>query len=307
MHADRPRDWSKILVEMPKPAGLAFLFFATALIAGPSLGAQEAYEIGPGDVLRVLVLSQTEMSGEMVVDAEGMLAFPILGKMKASGLTPKELERKITTLLADGYLRRPEVSVTIQEYRSQRVYVTGEVQKPGAYALRADRTLLALLGEVGTLLPSAGHEVVVIRPPKGLPTPVPVEEPASQAPGAEGSEPEATPSAAPGAEILRVNLADLRAGKSEANIPLQLGDTIHFPKASQIYVSGRVARPGAYRYEAGTTVLQALAVAGGVTERGSAGRVKVIRLVNGKKQEFKPKLTDTLAPEDTLIVPESFF
>ncbi len=278
----------------------------------PALLAQDAYEIGPGDVLKIIVLGQADMCGNMSVDPDGMLTFPVLGKVKASALTVKELERKLTTLLADGYLRRPEVSVAIQEYRSQKVYVTGEVQKPGVYALQADRSLLALMGEVGSLLPSAGHEIVVIRPPQGAPT-VPADAAPTATPGESPAETGAagesapTPPPPPGAETFRVSLADLRAGKPEANIALQLGDTIHVPKASQIYVSGRVARPGAYRYEAGTTVLQALALAGGVTERGSSRRVKVVRLVGDKKQQIKVKLTDPVAPEDTIIVPESFF
>jgi polysaccharide export outer membrane protein len=275
------------------------------LVSG-ALNAQEAYEIGPGDVLRISVLGQTEMTGEMPVDSEGMLAFPVLGKIKASAMTTKELERKLTTLLADGYLRRPDVSVTVREYLSQQVYVTGEVQKPGRYSLKEDRTLLALLGEVGTLTANAGHEILVIRAPKGVPAP-PVETPAAQPDASESPEAAATPEAAPGAEILRVSLADLRSGKAEANIVLQAGDTVHVPRASQIYVTGRVARPGAYRYEAGTTVLQAVTLAGGVTERGSSKRIKLIRVVAGKKQQTKVKLTDPVEPEDTLIVPESFF
>jgi len=284
-------------------APIALLIFG---LAAGVLNAEDAYEIGPGDVLRIVVLGQTEMTGELPVDSEGMLTFPVLGKIKASAMTTKELERKLTTLLADGYLRRPDVSVTVFEYRSQQVYVTGEVQKPGRYALKADRTLIALLGEVGTLTSNAGHEIVVVRPPKGAPPP-PAETPATPADAGEPPDAAATPEAAPGAEIMHVSLADLRSGKPEANIVLEAGDTVHVPAAAHIYVTGRVARPGAYRYEAGTTVLQAVTLAGGVTERGSSRRVKLIRVVAGKKQQVKVKLTDPVEPEDTLIVPESFF
>jgi polysaccharide export outer membrane protein len=242
----------------------------------------------------------------MPVDPDGMLTFPILGKVKASDMTARDLERKITTLLADGYLKRPEVSVTISEYRSQRVYVTGEVARPGIYALKADRSLLALLGEAGSPTTAAGHEVLVIRPPRGarLPLAEPTPDATPEAGAENRVEPEPTPA---GAETFHVNLADLRAGKPEANILLQLGDTIHVPRASQVYVSGQVARPGAYRYESGATVLQVLTVAGGVTARGSSGRIKVVRLVGGKRQEIKVRSTDLVLPEDTIIVPERFF
>ncbi len=269
---------------------------ALLLLAGALARAEDTYEIGPGDVLRIVVLGQTEMTGEMPVDPEGMLVFPVLGRVKASDMTAKDLERKLTTLLADGYLKRPDVSVTVREYRSQKVYVTGEVQRPGVYALKSDRTLLALLGEVGSLTPNAGHEVLVIRPPKGVLPPSP-----------EGDiEGAGVPAAPPGAETMRISLVDLRA-RPEANVPLQLGDTVHVPRASQVYVSGHVARPGAYRYETGMTLRQALVLAGGVTERGAFGRAKIIRFVDGKKSQVKIKADAPIEPEDTIVVPERFF
>jgi polysaccharide export outer membrane protein len=268
------------------------------LLLAPTSPAQDTYEIGPADVLRIVVLGQPEMTGEFAVDPEGLLTFPILGKIKASGMTPKELERKLTTLLADGYLKRPQVSVAVHEYRSQTVYVAGEVQRAGPYALKADRSLLALMSDVGTLTPNAGHEVVVIRPPKDTPEANPPPEAAG-----EGQ----PPPEVPGAETLRVSLRELQAGNPEKNLLLQAGDRVYVPRAAQIYISGHVARPGPYRYDEGMTVLQALTLAGGVTQRGSSGRVKIVRVVEGKKQEIKVKATDLVQPEDTILVPERFF
>src|SRR5262245_47989295 len=92
---------------------------------------QPDYEIGPGDALKGVVIGQAQMTGDYTVDPEGMVNFPILGKIKASQHTTFELERKMTTLLADGILKRPQVTVSVSEYGSQRVFVTGEVQKPG--------------------------------------------------------------------------------------------------------------------------------------------------------------------------------
>jgi len=305
------------------PARVALL--AALLLAAPAGGAD--YEIGPGDVLKVVVLGQAEMSGEFRVDPEGMINYPILGKIKASGHSALEVERKLTLLLADGYLRRPQVTVTVAEYASQKVFVTGEVSRPGAWALKADRSLLALLSELGPLGPNAGHEVIVIRPPAAGPAEATADTPA--APPAEGGEGEAPPDASsttttttvpaapdaatalpfavPGAEVFRISLLELQSGNPEKNLPLQAGDTVYVPKAAQVYVMGSVARPGALRYQEGMTVLQALTLAGGVTERGSAGRTKVIRIVDGKKVEKKVKPTDLVQPEDTLSVPERFF
>jgi polysaccharide export outer membrane protein len=115
------------------------------------------------------------------------------------------------------------------------------------------------------------------------------------------------PFVAPGSEVYRINLLELQSGNPGKNIPLRAGDTVYFPRASQVYVMGSVARPGPYRYQEGMTVLQALTQAGGVTDRGSSGRTRFIRIENGKKVERKAKPTDLVLPEDTLYVPERFF
>jgi len=306
----------------------AVLGFAATQSAAQS-SRQADYEIGPGDVLKVVVIGQAQMTSDFPVDTEGMVNFPILGKIKASQHTTLELERKITTLLADGQiLKRPQVTVSIAEYGSQRVFVTGEVQRPGRYPLKADRTLLALLGDIGTLGQNVGHEVIVVRPPSftgstnGPAIPLSMTDPPEAAttnPSAAGESPagasdSAAPSAvpglpfvAPGAEVFRISLLELQSGNPEKNIALKAGDTVYFPRASQVYVMGSVARPGPYRYQEGMTVLQVLTLAGGVTERGSQGRTKVIRIVDGKKVEKKVKATAIVLPEDTLVVPERFF
>jgi polysaccharide export outer membrane protein len=310
---------------------VGFLGVAVAALAQSSRPGD--YEIGPGDVLSVVVIGQAQMTGSFPVDTEGMVNFPILGKVKAAQHTTLELERKMTTLLADGILRRPQVTVSVAEYGSQRVFVTGEVQRPGRYPLKADRTLLALLGDVGALGPNVGHEVIVIRPPAaagdvpgpavplsmtGTPeaaTAPPAESTAGEAAGEEPA-PAPTPTppvvpglpfVAPGSEVFRVSLLELQSGNPERNLTLRAGDTVYFPRASQVYVMGSVARPGPYRYQEGMTVLQVLTLAGGVTERGSQGRTKVVRIVDGKKVEKKVKATDLVLPEDTLVVPERFF
>jgi polysaccharide export outer membrane protein len=315
---------------------LLALFVLLALAGQAATGD---YEIGPGDTVRIAVLGQADMTGNFSVDLEGMISFPVLGKIKAAEHTPGDLERKLTTLLADGYLKRPQVTVAISEFGSQKVYVTGEVQKPGQYSLKTDRTLLALLGDVGALGPNVGHEVIVVRPPAGAAAPPPAVSPLgpefpaeanAAAPtdaGKTTTEPAANPAAnaadgtpapaaasipglpyvAPGSEVYRVSLLELQSGNPEKNIALRAGDTVYFPKASQVYVMGSVARPGPYRYQEGMTVLQALTQAGGATDRGSAGRTKVVRIVNGKKVERKANPTDIVQPDDTLFVPERFF
>ncbi len=285
---------------------VAFAWAVAAIV--PVLSAQEDYEVGARDVVRIVVIGQSDLTADFEVDPEGMLTLPLLGKVKASDLTAQELGRKLTTLLADGYLKQPQVSVSIKEFRSQSVFVTGEVAKPGPYPLKADRSLLALLGDIGSLGQNAGHEVVVIRPAaptEGAPPSQLAEIPTDL----EGLQQQVE--VARDAQIIRVSLRLLQAGDLEQNLVLRAGDTVYFPPARQIYLSGQVARSGPYKYQEGMTVLQALTVAGGITPRGAAGRTKIVRNVeeNGVKvrRELKVKMEDLVQPEDTLVVPERFF
>ena len=277
--------------------------------------AQE-YEVGPGDVLGVIVLNQQGLSGEFAVDAEGFMDFPFVGRLKAAGLSADEIERKLITLLSDGYLRRPQVSVTVKQFKSHRVFVTGEAKQPGPYGLRPDRMLSSLLADIGELTPQAGHEVLIIRPPSAPPPPA-----GWDTTGSNGDTPAEAPSPSPspelqrapypgevpGSEIIKVKLREVRSGYPDKDVRLQIGDPVYFPKAAQVYLTGHVSRPGAYRYDEAMTVFQALAQAGSVTERGSMKRVRVIRLVDGKRKELNLKPTDVLEPEDTIHVPERFF
>ena len=91
------------------------------------------------------------------------------------------------------------------------------------------------------------------------------------------------------------------------NIELHDGDTIFVPRAESAYVFGQVKNPGAFVIQKDTTVLQALSLAGGVTENGAMNRIKIVRMVNGEKKEIKVKLTDVVRPGDTIIVPERYF
>jgi polysaccharide export outer membrane protein len=271
-----------------------------------ALALAEEYQIGPGDVLRVAVLGQTDMTGEFTIDAWGGMSFPFLGKVEAGGMTAVELEKKLTVLLADGYLRQPHVSVVVKEFHSLRVFVTGEIGRPGAYGLRPERSLLALLRDVGELSASVGHEVLVIRPPRYA------AQPEASNPAVDGKPPATEPRApgqpeTPGAEIFHVSLRDLRSGNPAKDFRLEPGDTVYFPRAAQVYVTGNVGRPGAFRFEEGLTVYQALNLAGGITEKGSSKSVKIVRIVGGQRKELKPKPTDLVEPEDTIVVPERFF
>jgi protein involved in polysaccharide export with SLBB domain len=116
------------------------------------------------------------------------------------------------------------------------------------------------------------------------------------------------PRATDGSHVIRVDLRELENGDLTQNVMLRNGDTIFVLRAENVYVFGQVRNPGAYPLrQKNTTVLQALSLAGGVTDRGATGRIQIIRIADGKKLEVRVELTDFVQPRDTIIVPERFF
>ena len=250
------------------------------------------YIIGSQDVLTVTVWDAPDLSGKFTVETDGSFTFPLIGRVKASGLTLRQFEAELKNKLADGYFKNPQVSVAVETYRSQRIFIVGEVRNPGAYQLTGDMTLIEAIARAGSTTPSASLEATVVRAPDGQ------EDRGSDAARTEGSL----------GQHHKVNLRDLQSGVLSQNLALRDGDTIYVPRAESIYVFGQVRTPGAYALQtADTTVLQALALAGGVTDRGATSRIKIVRVVNGKKAEIKVKLGDLVQPGDTIIVPEKYF
>jgi polysaccharide biosynthesis/export protein len=257
-------------------------FTLLAATAGRLL-AQNDYVVGARDVLTITVFGEPELSGKFTVEQDGTFTFPQIGRIKAGGATLRDVEQDVKARLADGYLKNPQVSVSIENYRSQRILVIGEVRSPGEYQLTGEMTLLSALARAGSTSPTAGREATIARPKK------------NPKPGEDST------------ELIRVDLAELQGGNIALNIALQDGDTINVPKAQSVFVAGQVKTPGAYAVERGTTVLQLLSLAGGLTDRGSDSRIRIQRTVNGKKVEVAVKLTDTVMPGDTIIVKERFF
>jgi len=260
-------------------------------VAGP-LSAQSAadYVIGPQDILLIQVFDQPDLGGKYTVEADGTFTFPMIGRVKAGSLTLRGFERELKLRLADGYFRSPQVTVAVEQYRSQRVFVMGEVRQPGPVALTGGMTLIEALARAGSTLPTSSGDVSIVR--------------AARANGENGP---AMPGQDAATELFRASIRDLQSGSLSQNIELHDGDTIFVPRAELVYVFGEVKNPGGYAVQKNTTVLQALSLAGGVTEHGAMNRVQVMRMVKGQKVETRVKLTDLVRPEDTIIVPQRYF
>jgi polysaccharide export outer membrane protein len=260
-----------------------------ALLALPrASGAQPTeYVIGPQDVLSITVFG-SDIAGKYTVEADGTFTFALIGRVTAGGKSPRELEAELRKRLADGYFKNPQVSVAVEQYRSQQIFIVGEVRTPGAYPLTGDMTLIEALARAGSVTPAASGEALIVHPRTAKSGPL--------LPGQDAD-----------AEVIRVDVKALQSGQLSQNYRLQDGDTIFLPAAEIIYIYGQIKSPGSFPIKSGTTVLQVLSLAGGVTDRGSTSRIRVSRVVDGKKKELRVRLTDVLQPGDTLIVPERFF
>ena len=142
------------------------LVLLAALQAVPAPSPETAlYVVGPSDVLAITVFNQPQLTGKFAIEADGTLAFPLVGRIKVGGLNIRAVEDDLRKRLANGYLTDPQVNVTVEQYRSQQIFVMGEVKQPGTLQFTGAMTLIEALARVGSPTDRAGSEVVVVRPP----------------------------------------------------------------------------------------------------------------------------------------------
>lgn len=250
--------------------------------AKPAVPATDDYLVGAGDILRVTVYGEPALSGPFRVDNDGTFPYQYLNRVKAEGLTTAAIEEAMEKALADGYLRSPQISVEVQDYRSQNVWVQGQVRSPGKYPLPGNASLMDAIFLAGSTTPEAGNWVEIFHQ----------RSPTATGPslGAAGAKPD-----------VRVKLNDVQSGVAQA-VKIQDNDTIYVPKAQVIYVAGQVRTPGGFRYDDGMTVFEAISLAGGVSEKGSNSRMSIVRFVNGQRKELEAKPGDLLQPGDQVVV-----
>jgi polysaccharide biosynthesis/export protein len=121
----------------------------------------QGYLIGPDDVLEVVYWGEKDLSAEAVVRPDGNISLPLLRDVPAIGLTPDELSERVQKL-ASTYLEHPSVTVVVKQINSRKVFITGEVTKPGTYPLPGPTTVLQLIATAGGLTPFARQERIVV-------------------------------------------------------------------------------------------------------------------------------------------------
>ncbi|MGH7266733.1 MAG: polysaccharide biosynthesis/export family protein [Candidatus Rokuibacteriota bacterium] len=232
-------------------------------LAPPAGGLDAAdYRLAPKDALKVVVHGQDDLTRTVRVTESGAIKLPLVGEVKAAGLTARELEQRIETGLRGTYLKQPRVNVVVTEYLGRQVAVLGAVEQPGAYTLKTNgTTVLVALSDARGVKDGADRMAYVLRatPRDGEPQP------------------------------LTVDLdALMRAGDPRHNVVVEPGDTVYVPDANTFYVSGEVEKRGAFRLRRDMTISKALIEAGGVTKLAS-DVVTVIRTgPTGERRELPP-------------------
>jgi polysaccharide biosynthesis/export protein len=248
--------------------------------AAPSPGNE--YRLAGGDVIKIAVFQNPDLTTEIRVAETGSITFPLIGTVKVGGLTLSQAEAEIARRLQTGrFIADPQVSITLTAVVGNQVSVLGQVTKPGNYPLfNANLRLSQVLAAAGGIDPQTGGGVVVVT-------------------GTRNGRPFRT----------QVDVEDFYAtNRIQNDIVLSAGDSIFVPRVEQFYIYGQVQRPGAYPLLRNMTVMQALAQGGGLTQRGTERSLRIYRRSsNGTLEEFKPKMTELIRPDDVVNIGESLF
>lgn len=249
--------------------------------AGTAAAAEGPELIGPGDAVRVTVFQNPDLTTETRVSGRGTITFPLVGDVSVTGLTPSQAESRITEALKQGkFIQNPQVNVAVTQVRSRQVSVLGQVAKPGRYPLDDfNLRLTDVLAVAGGVTPAGADAVTVITRRSGK------------------------------LQTLEVDLpAVFRGGDPSQNPEIASGDTILVQRAPVFYIYGEVMRSGSYRLEPNMTVMQALALGGGLSLRGTQRGLRIHRRGSaGTVEALEVPLTGAVQADDVIYVRESLF
>lgn len=268
-----------------------------------TLALETDYIIGPQDELMIEVWDNTDLTRQVSVSLSGYFNFPLIGEVYADGLTVEDLQKKITERLADGYLKNPQVTVTVSAYRSKQISIIGEVKKPGTYPYTRNTSIIEIISMAGGLTNEAGSEAYIIHPEEIESFKISENNLLSP----QRRTPEAGSKSNNKDNIEIINLKDMLESGQNIYLLLRKNDTIYIPRADFFYILGEVKNPGQYKIEENTTVLKAISTAGGYTVKANLKKIIIVRVINEKEKELNGHLSDLVLPNDIIKIPESFF
>ena len=257
--------------------------------------AQENYRLGPEDELEIRVWGNDDLTRKVQVGLNGMISFPFVGEIKAQGMTVHDLQQELEHRLGPKYIIDPHVSITILDYKSQKFFVVGNVNKPGTYPLTKPIRVVEAISLAGGLGSGQGDKAsgtaiaVIVR----------------AKPGMKRNQPR-LPDQTPAGDKVTISLSAAMAGDPRSNLEIKSGDTLYIPSL-YYYVQGQVKNCGRYPYEENMTVLMAITTAGGFTDKAASRRTYIVREKNGKKEDIRVKMDDHIQAGDVVTVPESWF
>jgi len=310
-----------------------------APVPGPpalaSAAAPDLQPVGAEDLLEISVFEIPDLNRTVRITERGTISLPLLGEIRVLGLSPVQVEERLKRELSRKYLQDPQVSVYVREHGSRKVSVLGAVGKPGVYEMLGPRTLMQILSEAGGLTKDVGATLYVLRQRRAVPDADPAAgtgavagTDAAAGPAADDPpEPGAVPTpenppapGAPGVLTIAVGVDALMTNRDPSlDIAIEPGDIVSVPndRVLYIYVDGAVKTPGRIDQLASRsiTLMQAIAKAGGPTDRANLKKVQIVRkdgtgevrphnvlrIRQGKDPD--PELRDG----DVVVVPESFF
>lgn len=243
--------------------------------------ARRDYVVGAGDVLRISVYQNADLSLDARVSESGLISYPLLGQVAVGGLSIAQVETAISDGLKKGnFIKQPQVGVLLFQVRGNQASVLGMATRPGRYPIEVNgmrlSELLALAGGVAV----GGSEIVTL---SGVRDGKPFRQ--------------------------KVDISALFGGGQPLDDPLVLnGDTLYVDRAPTIYIYGEVQRPGPIALQADMTLMQAVASGGGLTPRGTERGMRLHRRnADGKLEVLSPRMDDLLRTGDVIYVRESLF
>jgi len=255
---------------------LASLMLLLGVWAHVASADEGNYLLGPGDMLKITVYNNPDLTLETRITETGTISFPLLGEVELGGISASAAEKKLSSQLeSGGFVKQAQINILVVQFQSKMVSILGSVFKPGRYPLDRSMNLTEVLALAGGV-PTDGSDMITVIGKSGK---------------------------------VEYDLRNIiKKGDGSQNINLVGGEIIYVPRAPMFYIYGEAQRPGSYRIERDMTVMQALAMGGGPTPRGTQRGVQLHRRnTSGVLEVLSPKLSDLVKQDDVLFIKESLF